>query len=151
MDLLAICATTFGGCLLGALLPVINTEVLLISMAAMAPAGGLVPIVVLGAIGQITGKCLLYLAGRGTLGRFRLREHPKLGSVLQRLGSSPRASGFALFASASVGLPPLYAVSVASGMIGIPLARFVTIGLIGRMLRFGMLVQVPLVFHRVVA
>jgi len=148
MDLAAICAMTFGGSLLGSLLPVINAELLVISMAALAPHGGLPPIVAAAAIGQIAGKVLLYLAGRGTIRLRGLREHARLQAVVLRLQSSARTSALVLFASALAGVPPLYAVSVASGIIGIPLHRFVAIAFVGRVLRFGLLVQVPHMFTR---
>jgi membrane protein YqaA with SNARE-associated domain len=146
MNLAAICVTTFGGCLLGSLVPLVNTELLLLSMSALAPAGSLAAIVGFGAVGQVAGKVLLYLAGRGTFHRLKLREQPRLKSVIARLEKSPRTSGLVLFSSASAGLPPLYAMSVASGMIGLPLSRFIVIGLAGRILRFALLVQVPHLF-----
>jgi len=144
-----ICITTFGGCLLGSLVPLVNTELLVVSMAALAPAWLLAPVVGLAATGQIAGKIVLYLTGRGTIGLGKAREHPRVKPLLGRLQSHRRAGGMILFASASAGLPPLYAMSVACGMVDFGLRRFVGIGLVGRLLRFGLLVQVPHLFAQV--
>jgi membrane protein YqaA with SNARE-associated domain len=150
MNAAAICLTTFGGCLLGSLVPLVNTEILVLSMAAVAPPWLLGPIVALAATGQMLGKIVLYCAGRGTVRLRGARENARVSSLLDRLGSHRGAGGTVLFASASAGLPPLYAMSVACGMVGFGLMRFVGIGLVGRLIRFGLLVQVPHLFAQVV-
>lgn len=48
-----------------------------------------------------------------------------------------------VFASALTGLPPLYVVSVAAGLGRFPLARFVALTLLGRLLRFAFVFLVP--------
>ena len=46
--------------------------------------------------------------------------------------------------SAFTGLPPFYLVSVAAPALGVPFRTFLAVGLAGRLLRFGVLVALPL-------
>ena len=41
--------------------------------------------------------------------------------------------------SALVGLPPLYAVSLMAGVLRLPLARFMVVTAVGRVLRFALI------------
>jgi membrane protein YqaA with SNARE-associated domain len=51
--------------------------------------------------------------------------------------------GALVFASASVGLPPFYIMSVAAGAARMNLAWFIVLGSLGRLIRFGVIVAVP--------
>lgn len=146
MSALGICLLTFGGCLAGSLLPFLSSELLILSMAALAPPEALIPIVLCAASGQIAGKVVLYLAGQGSLNFSRARENPRVAPMLARLEARRNTSGLVLFASASTGLPPLFVMSVACGMLRMGLARFVTLGLVGRIIRFWLVVQLPHLF-----
>jgi membrane protein YqaA with SNARE-associated domain len=48
-----------------------------------------------------------------------------------------------VFGSAFIGLPPLYAVSVAAGMARFPFRRFIALTLAGRILRFAFVFLLP--------
>jgi membrane protein YqaA with SNARE-associated domain len=135
---------------LGSLVPLVNVELLILSMAALAPDELLPPLVVVAAAGQMTGKTILYLAGLGTFRIARTRDHPRVKALLAWLESHRRIAGLILFASASAGVPPLYAMSVACGMLRFGLPPFLTVVLVGRVIRFSLLVHVPQLFMRVV-
>ncbi len=67
MNPLLACASTFGGCVLGSIVPVISSEVLLLGISAVSPASLALPLVLAAAAGQIVGKLPYYLAARGVI------------------------------------------------------------------------------------
>jgi membrane protein YqaA with SNARE-associated domain len=143
MSPVIICLTAFGGCVVGSLIPLVNTELLVISLAATAPAALLVPMVLLASLGQLAGQSILYGAGCGCGRLSSWPKRPRVAAVLARLGARRAGATTLMFASATAGLPPLTATSVASGMLRIGLPRFLTIVFIGRLIRYGVLVSLP--------
>lgn len=51
-----------------------------------------------------------------------------------------------MLVSAVVGLPPFYVVSIACGLLRFPFARFFVLGLLGRLVHFGVIVMAPQLF-----
>ena len=149
MNSVTICLATYGGCVVGSLVPLVNTELLVISMSALAPAALLVPIVALAAVGQLTGQALLYFAGRGSLRWKSLQSHPRVAALLAQMQARQRAGGLLLFTSATAGLPPVTAMSLVSGMMRLDLPRFLAVILVGRLIRYGVLVSLPHLFTQV--
>lgn len=148
MSLLTLLAVAF----VSALVPVVNLEVYLGGIALLGASqswwevAGLAGVA---AVGQLAGKTLFYLAGRGvlTLPR-RLRAAGSTERSRQRRIAARMArwqglverrrwlSGALVGTSASVGLPPFALVSVAAGSLRVPLPVFVLAGLAGRWARF---------------
>jgi membrane protein YqaA with SNARE-associated domain len=141
--------STFTGCLVGGMLPFMNTEVLVLSAAALAPSSAALPLIVAATCGQMLGKVVLYVAARGSVSFSRVRASERVQRVLERIRPRDGVSGALLFASASVGVPPFYVVSIACGAVRVGLARFVLLGTCGRALRMAAVVLLPLVFRRV--
>ena len=153
---------TFAVCFAGAVFPAISAELCLVGAAALVTPA-LVPVIVLaGTAGQLAGKVLVYLAARGLvaglpvpvragrIARHAVRERirPLLQRpMVQRLRASlcegTRSGNIILCVSALVGVPPLYAVSVASGALGLDLRRFILVIAAGRMLRHGVVAAMP--------
>ena len=150
MSALEICLLTLGGCLAGSLIPVLNSEVFVLGLAAVAPPGLATAIVLCAASGQMAGKIVWYLGGRGSIRITKAKDDPRVASTLARLETHRRSGSWLLLASASTGLPPLLALSVACGIADFGLRRFVALGLVGRVLRFGAVVQLPHLFSLVV-
>lgn len=145
--LVGVYAGTFVVCAVGGLLPLVNCEVYLLVVAATASPAQVPGIVVAAAFGQMTGKVLLYLTGRGAL-RLPLRsDGDHRWSERLRLGGR-KADGVVL-TSAFSGIPPFYAVSVGAGVMRWDLGRFVVMGTCGRLLRFGLLMALPLIVKEV--
>ena len=143
MTALALCLSTLVGCLLGSFVPVINTEIIVLTAAASAPAHLLLPLILIASSAQMVAKCALYFAGSGLMRMPRGRLTRKVEAALLQAQSRRGASSAVLFASASTGFPPFYVMSVASGALHIGFKRFVILGFIGRTLRFTALVMVP--------
>lgn len=122
-----------------ALLPWLNSEVIMAGMAAMtATLWGQWALVLVATVGQMTGKCALYWTGRGVLRWPRAQQRLEEWS---RKWNGRRRSGTAvLFLSAVSGVPPFYPVSVLAGSMRISFPRFVAVGLCGRLLHYAVVV-----------
>lgn len=144
MELAGLIASCFLLCIVGAVIPWVNSEAIVLSFAALTKdRTGLVLIAAAAAVGQMVGKSAMYLAGRGA---------PKLGSPRMvarverwrsRLASRRALAWLITFASASTGLPPFYIVSVLAGTFGVGFAGFVVVGTVGRFARFVALAFTP--------
>lgn len=146
-------ASVLGGLGLGvgsALFPLVNAEAYVLLVAARHPTHVLLTLVVVGvAVGQTAGKAVLFEGGRRArlpawVGRRKEHADPhprwaRLGDLLQR----PRTGVPLLLSSASVGLPPLAVVSVLAGAAGQRRRTFVSLCLVGRLVRFA-LIAIPL-------
>lgn len=134
--------TTFAVTTAGGFIPVFNTELYLLAVTATAPAAVRVPLVVMATLGQMTGKCLMYGAGRGLISLPLGRHAGRVERVQARLEGSRWPKLF-LFWSAVTGFPPFFIVSLLCGTIRFPFLTFVLIGLVGRTLRFTGVVFFP--------
>lgn len=143
MTPLGLCLSTLFGCLLGSFIPVINTEIIVLAAAAAAPADLIIPLIAIAAGAQMVAKCGLYLAGSGLVRLPRGRFTKQIDTALARVKSQQRASSAVLFASASIGFPPFYVMSIACGALNVGFKRFFLIGFVGRTLRFAVLVTLP--------
>ncbi|MBI4909538.1 MAG: VTT domain-containing protein [Acidobacteria bacterium] len=122
-----------------ALLPWLNSEVIMASWAALEPSSWkLAALTLTATLGQMTGKCALYWAGRG------LVRFPRAQQKLERLrltGKDRQYGGLTvLFLSSTFGIPPFYPVSVLAGSLRIPFSRFLAIGLCGRLIHYSVVV-----------
>jgi membrane protein YqaA with SNARE-associated domain len=131
-----------------AVLPWVNAELIVLSLPAFAKSpAGLFGLVVLATAGHMLGKCAVYWTGRGG-GRVGGRVlSPRVESAVakwrDRLTRPRRAVSLVAFSSLS-GLPPFYFVSLAAGALRMNFALYLAAGSAGRLLRFGVLVMIPL-------
>lgn len=127
-----------SGAVVSSLVPLVNAELLLIGLAVASPAAAPLLVVVMAA-GQMVGKSVLFLGG-GRLTRSTLESR----LARWRLdGRTRRARAPLIGISAFTGLPPFYLVSIAAPALGVSFRTFFTVGLAGRLLRFGALVALP--------
>ena len=143
MTALALCASTFAVCLASAVFPVVHAELYLISVSAVSPGSLVLPLILTATAGQILGKMIMYLCGRGVVHLPGGRVKRKLLEVERKFRDRQGLSGLLVFVSASTGLPPFYLVTIASGMFGVPLQQFLLWGACGRFLRFAVVVLSP--------
>lgn len=134
----------FALSIVSALVPWVNGEVLLLSLATLARSPfDLAILVLLASAGQMAGKCGLYWAGRGTV---TLRSG-RVGSIVnrwkERFERSPTKFLALVFVSSAVGIPPFYVITILAGAFRVRFAPFVGIGACGRLVRFGLLVFIP--------
>ena len=143
MSLLAAWITTFAVCVAGSIVPLINTEIYLISAVALSPSSYVVPLVVAATLGQMAGKVVMYYAGRGVVRLPSERVRTRMVAMQARLQARPRAGEAVLLASATVGLPPLYVVAIACGAVRMNLVSFIVIGTVGRLIHFAAVAALP--------
>jgi membrane protein YqaA with SNARE-associated domain len=139
---IALFAATFATAFASGVIPfVISIELYLIGAAALsrAPAPAIIGLAV---AGQMLGSAALYLAGTGAL-RFRFVRWSGRETALKTL-EKYRAHSLAVVAVSSLtGLPPFYGVSLAAGAVRLPLASYLVVGTLGRIVRFTIVYLVP--------
>ena len=133
---LGIYVVTYLTCLVGGFIPIVNAEVYMASLGAMQERAVLVPLVVLGTLGQMTAKTMLFLAGRGMLRLPIARDSERMRLVLARARAWRGPIELFVFISAVAGIPPFYIVSLLGGALDLSIARFVVVGFTGRLIRF---------------
>ena len=144
----ALYVACFGLSIVSALVPWVNGEALLLSCAVLAPTPfALAGLVGLASLGQMVGKCVLYWGG-GSLKFHKGRAAQLTESWKRRLNGSPSQVMAVVFVSSTLGIPPFYLITLLAGALKIHFARFIGIGLCGRVVRFGLLVLIPqIVLH----
>jgi membrane protein YqaA with SNARE-associated domain len=143
MSLLTLWLTTFAVCVVGSFIPLVNTEVYLISVSAFAPVEFVIPLVIAATGGQMAGKVVMFYAGRGILRLKSERVRTRVLALREKLSHRPTLAKATLFSSATLGLPPLYVVSIACGAIGMGVGSFFVLGTVGRLIHFGVVAMLP--------
>ncbi|GAA4840610.1 VTT domain-containing protein [Saccharopolyspora rosea] len=145
---------TAGTAALGSVFPLVNIEIYLIGVLSTVDGLSWWPLALAAAVGQVAGKSLFYLAGKGG---FRLGERLTKATEKQRRGrwaawletfhrrteQRPWWGLGALFVSAIPGLPPYSLMCVLSGAAGLPVVGFLTASLAGRGLHFLIVAAAP--------
>jgi membrane protein YqaA with SNARE-associated domain len=133
---------TFLFCAASGVVPVLNAEVFLVGVAAVAPSSTLPLLALLAALGQMVAKSAMYLGGRGVVRLPRGKRKQDLEAVRARV-ERWRSKDLLVFVSAGVGLPPFFAISILAGTLRFPFARFLVAGFLGRLIRFSLALAVP--------
>ena len=129
--------------LISALFPPVNIEVFLFGLAAVARPALLPAVVVSAALGQMAGKIGFYFAGRGFMKLPLGRYQAKFDEWSIRLGNSKRGVDMVMFSSSLWGVPPFLVVPYLAGLFKLSFRRFLVLGMVGRLIRFSVVVSVP--------
>ncbi len=132
---------SFAIAVVSGVVPIVNAELYLIGLVlAIGGVPEALVLAVLIAAGQMIGKGLLYQTARSAT-LLGARRTPRLADRLERARHRVerwRSKPYTVtFVSASVGLPPLYLVTLAAGILDIRFRAFLLVGFAGRTLRFG--------------
>jgi membrane protein YqaA with SNARE-associated domain len=126
-----------------AILPFVNIEAYLAAVGAAVRHVGIWEVAAAAAIGQTAGKVVLYYAADWAMNLPWIRKKmatPKWKASYERwqrwITDHPGGTASLLFASASVGFPPLYVLAVLAGQLRVNIWLFVSTCLVGRYLRF---------------
>jgi membrane protein YqaA with SNARE-associated domain len=134
----------FGLAVTSAVCPWVNAEVIVLSIPAVAPSkAALVLLVLTATAGQMTGKCLLYWAGRKGNRVLPGRAGKALTTWRDRLEARPAKAVALVLISSVVGLPPFYLMTLLAGALRMNFLVYLTAGTTGRLVRFGVLVMLP--------
>ena len=134
---------TFLYCVASGFIPVVNAELFLVGAAALAAPETLPAIPLLAAAGQMVAKSGMYLGGRGVVRLPSEKRKADLEALRARVARW-RSRDLLVLVSAAVGLPPFFAVSILAGTLRFPFARFLLAGFLGRLVRFGVIMAVPI-------
>jgi membrane protein YqaA with SNARE-associated domain len=137
------CLGCFGGTMVSAIVPWVSAEVLMLSLPALTPSPyELGVLVVIGTLGQMLGKCVLYWTARRTPVR---RIGGRAAAIVRwssRFMDRPgRATGVVLVSSC-LGLPPFFAITMVAGAMKMNFSSFVAAGTMGRLVHFSLLVWI---------
>jgi membrane protein YqaA with SNARE-associated domain len=134
----------FGLAVASAVFPWVNAEILVLSLPAVAPSrSALFVLLLVATAGQMTGKCVLYWAGRKGNTVLRGRAGEALTKWRQRLEARPSRAVALVLVSSIVGLPPFYLMTLVAGALKMNFLTYLTAGTAGRLVRFGALVTLP--------
>jgi membrane protein YqaA with SNARE-associated domain len=101
------------------------------------------PVAAAAALGQMTAKSLLYLAGRGLLRLPFQRTSDRIRKATARLAGAEGGAMTLVLVSALTGIPPFYGMSLAAGVLRLRFGRFLCVGCGGRFLRFAAVFALP--------
>ena len=126
-----------------AVLPFVNIEAYLAAVGAAVEDVGVWVMAAAAAVGQTAGKVAIYYAADWAMNLPWIRRKmatPKWQASYdrwqRRVDEHPGQTGALLFASASLGFPPLYVMAVLAGQLKVNIWLFVSTCLVGRYLRF---------------
>jgi len=126
-------------CALSGVVPWISAEVALVGAAMLLPSGTLPLLVAGSAMCQVAGKGAVYTLARWAPQRLPSRATRALGRMSRHRLERRRLLPLTAL-SAACGLPPFYLVTLAAGLLGLPLAGFVGASLFGTAIRYSILV-----------
>jgi membrane protein YqaA with SNARE-associated domain len=133
----------FGVSVLSALVPLVNLEVYLVGLGAVASPGHVWLLALTAGVGQMVGKTAWYFLGANALrwGWVRRKvEKPKAQAKLElwraRTQDRPVWGATLVFISGFSGFPPFAVVAVLAGQLRMNLVIFLAVGVASRTLRF---------------
>jgi membrane protein YqaA with SNARE-associated domain len=127
--------------------PIVNTEAYLLSVSALSSVPA-VPVILLSTLGQMCSKLILYLGGRGLVRLPLGRPGQSLDKMRAELERRQGKTDALIFASAFLGFPPFYAVTLVAGVVQVPVLDFLLPSTLGRLLRFAAVFAFPQLVKR---
>ena len=128
-----------------ALLPFINIEAYLGAVGVAKVGGGIALVSLAAAVGQTSGKVVLYYAADWAMNLPWMRKKmsgPKWQAAYERwkvrIEQHPGQTALLLLASSGLGVPPLLVIAVLAGHLRVNIWVFVSTCLVGRWARFAL-------------
>jgi membrane protein YqaA with SNARE-associated domain len=121
---------------MGSVLPWINGEAVVAGAAVVVPSSQLAALVLACASAQMAGKLGVYALARWAPDRMPLRAR-RLLSRAERFRERRALLTGAIVTGSMVALPPFYLVTLASGVLRVPIVHFAIAGLCGTLARYG--------------
>ena len=129
----------FAGALLSGVIPAVNAELLVMGYAVMVAPAAVPLVAAVSTLGQMTSKTFLFALARWSPARLPARAHAAIARAAEKVRSRAGTTRSTIFASAALGFPPFYGVSLVSGALGVRTRTFVGMGTLGRLVRFSVL------------
>lgn len=145
---LGLYGATIAVAFVAGMFPIVSIEVFLVGVTAWgAPAGELVVLIGIAAIGHQIAKTLTYYAGAGVFELPRGKVRGRIEAAKARIDRWNRRPRLIMFVAAATGLPPLYLLGfIARPLMKMSFATFTAISVTGRILRYTTLVVIAGLF-----
>ena len=134
---IALLTSVFVASVVSGLIPIVNAEVLVAGAAVAAPPGYVIPVVAVCSLGQIVAKVGLYAGARWLPERLPEKARARLDRASEKTKRLEQAGFTLVLVSSVVGIPPFYLIALAAGAMRLNLTWFIVVGLVGRVVRFG--------------
>ena len=136
---------SFGVSLAASLSPVGGgVEVYLLATSALLPSAFVAPLVVASAAGSVAAKTLVFMGTSKAVGTPRfLEKGGRRAALAARIQEGPWIRRSMILLSATLSLPPYYALAVVTGALRTSRTEFIVLGLIGQSLRFTAVWAIP--------
>ena len=126
-------------CVLGGVIPWVNSEVAVAGATLLVSPSALPVLVVVCAVAQMSAKTALYGLTRWAPHKLPARFRTILERA-EKYRDRRGLLGLAIFSGAFIALPPFYLVTLASGLLRVPLPLFFVVGVAGTALRYSFVV-----------
>lgn len=137
-------ALWFGSFVASAVLPWVNAEILMLALLPTAVAHGhVIALAALAVAGQMAGKTAIFCLARGGTSAF---ARGKLACQVERWRpalTTPSRAVPLLLLSATIGFPPLFALTILAGALQMRFRLFFIASTVGRILHFGAIALLP--------
>ncbi len=124
----------FLSSMLSGFVPIVNGEAVAVSAALLVPPGMRSVLLCACVAGQMLSKFFLYGLARWWPSRLPRRMRNAVATAQERCKG--RRVWLLVLASAGLGVPPFYLVTLAAGAIRLPAVLFVVAGIVGTMARY---------------
>lgn len=140
-------ALWFWSFVASAVLPWVNAELLMAALLPTALAHGQLTLLALvAAAGQMTGKTAIYWMARGSTSRLATNRVVEQMERWRPLVATPSRAVPVLLASAAIGFPPLFVLTILAGSLQMRFRLFFLASTIGRIVHFGAIAMIPAMF-----
>lgn len=140
-------AAWFWSFVASAVLPWVNAELLMVALLPTAAAHGKLAALAAAAVaGQMAGKTAIYWMARGGTTRV---ARGRMATQMERWRpclTSPSSAVPLLFASAAIGFPPLFVLTILAGSLQMRFRLFFLASTVGRVVHFGAIALIPALF-----
>jgi membrane protein YqaA with SNARE-associated domain len=136
-------AGTYIICFISGFFPLVNAEIFLVLISLNVTKAECIPLFMLAALGQMTAKLLMFLGGKGVIKLSKKRFEDKINGIALKMKKWETRIDIFIFLSAFSGIPPFYVVAIVAGMGRTNILRFFISGLLGRTLRFALVIYFP--------
>jgi membrane protein YqaA with SNARE-associated domain len=127
----------FGTGIISAILPWVNSELLVASIPAVAMSRTVATnLMLMVTAGHMTGKTFIYWTSRAGSRILQPRIERAVSRWSEKLRTRPRRAVLLLLVASTVGLPPFYVMTLVAGALRVNFVIFIVTGTVGQLIRF---------------
>ena len=121
----------------------VNIELYLVVVSPLVSRPALAPVALYAAAGHMAAKVLFFYTGRGALNMPLGRWKDKIEQVKRKVDDWSDRLDLLVFLSSFLGVPPFYPICILAGGTRLGVVRFTVVGLVGRVIRFLIVIYFP--------